>query len=72
MDSLTPHHEAPPSVSMDAAAVQSVVLACVEGMLGKGVEASSPLLQAGLDSLAAMELRDQLARCRWLFTLALA
>eukprot|EP00884_Botryococcus_braunii_P010941 jgi/Botrbrau1/19849/Bobra.0124s0085.1 len=48
--------------SFDASRIEASVLACVEGILGKCANHDDPLLQAGLDSLGALELRDQLSR----------
>ena len=51
--------------------VHMLVLTAVRQLLGADVAADMPLAQAGLDSLGALELRDQLNRlfsARWNFT----
>jgi acyl carrier protein len=45
---------------VDAAAVAAEVQEIVAGMLGADVAPSQPLMEAGLDSLAAVELRNEL------------
>ncbi|KAK9803914.1 hypothetical protein WJX72_004698 [[Myrmecia] bisecta] len=49
------------AVSMGLAAVTAIVEETVLQMLGPGVGAQQPLMEAGLDSLAAVELRDSLS-----------
>lgn len=39
------------------------MLATVRRLMGADIAADAPLLQAGLDSLAAMELSNELNRC---------
>ena len=42
-------------------AVAQSVLAVAQSVLGQGVTLEQPLMEAGLDSLGAVELRNQLA-----------
>ncbi len=44
----------------DAASVEAEILALVQGFVGPEVSADQPLATQGLDSLAAMELRQKL------------
>ena len=46
--------------TVDAAAIRAQVSAVVEGMLGAAVAPNQPLMEAGLDSLGAVELRTSL------------
>ena len=46
--------------TIDAAAIRAQVSAVVEGMLGAAVAPNQPLMEAGLDSLGAVELRTSL------------
>ncbi len=46
--------------SVDEGAIRSQVSAVVEGMLGAAVAPDQPLMEAGLDSLGAVELRTSL------------
>ncbi len=55
------HEDASSSTAMSAAEVQEQVTDIVSGMLGAAVKPAQPLMQAGLDSLAAVELRNELA-----------
>lgn len=48
---------------MSWAAVEAAVAGAVQTLLGEGVAADAPLLAAGLDSLAAVELRNDISRC---------
>ncbi len=47
---------------LDDAAVRALVAATVAGVLGADVGADAPLMEAGLDSLGAVELRNALER----------
>jgi acyl carrier protein len=47
---------------MSRQAVEAAVAAAVQTLLGEGVAADAPLLAAGLDSLAAVELRNDISR----------
>jgi 3-oxoacyl-(acyl-carrier-protein) synthase/acyl carrier protein len=49
---------APP---LDAAAIEARVLSVVAAVVGLAVEAGQPLMEAGLDSLGAVDLRNSLA-----------
>ena len=49
----------------DQAAVTAVIHAIVCGVAGADVAHDAPLSQAGLDSLAFVELRNELSRCCW-------
>ena len=49
----------------DQAAVSAVIHAVVCGLAGADVAHDAPLSQAGLDSLAFVELRNELSRCCW-------
>jgi Phosphopantetheine attachment site len=51
-------------------AVEAAVAAAVAALLGEGVARDAPLLAAGLDSLAAVELRNDISRSA-LYTAAL-
>lgn len=42
--------------------VKAAVVAAVAGVLGKSVAVDMPLVAAGLDSLAAVELRNEISR----------
>ena len=48
--------------SMSREAVEAAVAGAVQTLLGEGVTADAPLLAAGLDSLAAVELRNDISR----------
>lgn len=50
------------SCGLPAHDIETVVLASVRGLVGADVAPDMPLLQAGLDSLAALELRNELGR----------
>ena len=47
-------------VGLSAAALQQQILELVKGFVGSDVSADMPLAAQGLDSLAAMELRQKL------------
>ena len=47
---------------MTRAAVEAAVAGAVQTLLGEGVAPDAPLLAAGLDSLAAVELRNDISR----------
>ena len=47
----------------DAAAIEVEILSLVQGFVGPDVSAEQPLASQGLDSLAAMELRQRLQVC---------
>ena len=49
--------------ALERPALESLVLATVRRLMGADIAADAPLLQAGLDSLAAMELSNELNRC---------
>jgi Phosphopantetheine attachment site len=49
--------------AMSREAVEAAVAAAVQTLLGEGVAPDAPLLAAGLDSLAAVELRNDISRC---------
>lgn len=49
--------------AMTREAVEAAVAAAVQTLLGEGVASDAPLLAAGLDSLAAVELRNDISRC---------
>lgn len=55
--------EAAPSSTMSREAVVDIVAAAVRALLGEDVTRDAPLLAAGLDSLAAVELRNDISRC---------
>lgn len=48
--------------AMTKEAVAAIVAEAVQTLLGDGVAADEPLLAAGLDSLAAVELRNDISR----------
>lgn len=54
--------EAAPSNTMSREAVADIVAAAVRALLGEDVACDAPLLAAGLDSLAAVELRNDISR----------
>ena len=58
-DLLTPAET--PSQTADA--VMAAVLGILRDIMGEEPAAEQPLLAAGLDSLAAVELRNKLSRC---------
>ncbi len=47
-------------------AVRATVLGALRDIMGEEPAAEQPLLAAGLDSLAAVELRNTLSRCLYL------
>ncbi len=46
--------------------VDALVLAAVQQLVGADAGPHMPLMQAGMDSLAALELRNELSRCAFI------
>ena len=49
--------------NLPALDVDALVLAAVQRLVGADAGPHTPLMQAGMDSLAALELRNELSRC---------
>lgn len=53
----------PPEAVHNVGGIRAVIHTIVSGLAGANVAHGTPLLQAGLDSLALVELRNELSRC---------
>lgn len=59
----TPSRRSEAALEEARARARSAVAAAVSAVLGGSVADDAPLLQAGMDSLAAVELHNDLSRC---------